>query len=217
MAVSLPKPLLYALLCGFTVLFLYHRSSTMTSYSGNQQASAWSSDFAGWRARATTLPDPASFKATPDNLVFAALYSVPVDPEGFTLALFSPNVAVDASGALLRVEHGDFDGLVKLAHAVNELPDTGEFRNQWRVRQPITSRPIDRIFVKSGAGVRETSVYGWAKETTVLEEPVGTTNTLPGPLYQLVGLVREAREGYEKGREDRAVIDRVKALLGEDV
>lgn len=217
MASSAPKPLLFALACGFTFLLFYHRSTFMASTLGSYDTSAAPSEFAGWRARATALPDPASFKMTSDKLAFAALFNAPVDQEGFTLALFAPDVAVDANGALLRLEADDFNGLAALARAADALPDTGAFRNQWRVRQPITSRPIDRILVKSESGVRETSVYGWAKGSTQLDKPVGTTDTLPRPLYELVELVREAREGHQRGGEDKAVIDRVKTLLGEDV
>lgn len=188
------------------------------SHTGNAHTVAWHSDLEGWRSRASALPDSESFTPEHDTLILAALYNAPVDPEGFTLALFGPDIAVDASGAVLRLPPHDFAGLVRLARDVYALPDTGAFRNQWRVNQPMTSRPIDRLFVRSAGGnVRETSVYGWAKGSTALSTPVDGQETLPGSLYELVGLVREARAGYEKGRGDQAVIDSVKALLGDEI
>lgn len=217
MATIVPKPLFFALLCGFAVLFLYHRSSTTTSDMASYEsadATAWSSKLEGWRQRASPA-DASALRATEDNLVFAAIYSAPVDPEGFTLALFEPDVAVDASGQVLRLIREDFDGLKKLAGEVAQLPETGEFRNQWRVRWPMTSRPIDRILIKTGGELKETSVYGWAKDRRALEKKVGETSELPAPLYELVGVVREGREGYEKGKEQKNVVDSVKALLGD--
>lgn len=48
------------------------------------------------------------------------------------MALFKPDVAVDAMGRVLSVEKPDFDALVSQTKATTSLPDTGSFRNQWR-------------------------------------------------------------------------------------
>lgn len=216
MATSTPKPLLFAILCGFALLFLYHRSSSPPSMSSTTESTAaWSSNLAGWRKRATAVAD-GSLHPSEDKLVFAAIYSTPVDPAGFTLALFEPDTAVDAAGHVLTLLREDFDGLKALAHAVARLPETGEFQNQWRVKWPMTSRPIDRVLVKTPEGIKETSVYGWAKGHTELEEKVGDVEVLPAPLYEFVGVAREGREGVdEHGRENKALVQQVKKLLGD--
>lgn len=172
---------------------------------------------AGWRERATPLSQPTSLDITVDKLIFAAFFSAPALPNSLTLALFSPNVAVDANGTVLHLAKDDFDGLTALAHAVNTLPDSGGFRNQWRVKHPITCRPFDRVLVQSEFGVRETSVYGWDTKLKALEEAVGTITTLPDPLYDLIGLAREAREGHEGARRSEDVVRQVKAFLCDDI
>ena len=51
---------------------------------------------------------------------------------GFSVALFKPNVAIDAMGRVLIVAQEDFTALEELARSVSSLPETGAFRNQWR-------------------------------------------------------------------------------------
>ncbi|KAI0093596.1 hypothetical protein BDY19DRAFT_881625 [Irpex rosettiformis] len=170
----------------------------------------------GWHTRTTPYPSPATFTPTRASLAFAVLRNAQADPEGFTLALFSPDLAVDARGKVLLLQKTDWDGLVGLAGETVDLPKTGKFWNAWKVRQERTSQPIDRLLVatsESGELV-ETSVQGWEKGKTELSEPVGEIAQLPPVLDELVGLVREGREGYVKGEEDKIVIGKIKDVLG---
>ncbi|KAI0818550.1 hypothetical protein BC629DRAFT_1278273 [Irpex lacteus] len=171
---------------------------------------------AGWHSRATPHPSPSTFTPTRSSLAFTILRNAQADPEGFTLALFKPDIAVDARGHVLVLEKGDWEGLVGLAGKTAGLPKTGTFWNTWRVKQERTSQPIDRILVASSeeGELDETSVQGWDSGKTELSESVGETTQLPDVLQEFVGLVREGREGYRRGEEDKAVIAKVKDVLG---
>ncbi|KAL9708651.1 hypothetical protein Ac2012v2_008198 [Leucoagaricus gongylophorus] len=171
----------------------------------------------GWHSRA----EPYSQHFIPDQsaLRLAVLRNTPVDPEGFTLALFdSPaEIAVDASGKVLRVEDADFQGLLNLADQIKDLPLTGNFRNTWVIMQPRTSQPIERVLLpvtgKDGRGLRETSVQGYDGVTTRLKTTVGGIQYLPLALQNLIGSVLEAKEALNDDR-DESMIKRVKAMLG---
>lgn len=173
-------------------------------------------NFEGWHARAKPHSDPHSFVPVRSSLAFAVTHSAPARPHGFTLAAFSPNVLVDASGHVLNLTPEDFAGLVSLAQQTVDLPSTGSFMNAWRVAQPRTSQPIERLFVVGQDGrLVETSVQGYEKGKTELQAPVGNIDHLPPLLYELFGLIAEAREGYEMGQEDSTVIAKVRAVLQE--
>jgi len=166
----------------------------------------------GWFSRATPLSD--NFSPSRDKLAFSVLRNAPVDPEGFTLALFYPNLAVDATGRVLVLSDTDFSGLVNLAKRTPDLPQTGSFMNTWRIRQDRTSQPIDRLFVPVNDELVQTSVQGWERGKKELVTPVGDITELPDVLYDFFGLALEARQGYEKSREDQDVIGQVKAVVG---
>jgi hypothetical protein len=129
------------------------------------------------------------------------------------MSLVKPNHAVDASGHVLTLSTADFSALVAAVHAVSEhVPHTDAFQGQWRVKQARTSYPIDQILIP---GEKEREVYGWAKSDHELElegETKGRT-TLPKELQTLVGLAKEARDGYVRGHKDDTVIGKVRALL----
>lgn len=55
------------------------------------------SSAAGWYARSTPLPS-ANFYPTLNMLLFSVFASTPVNPDGFSVAFFRPNIAVDAAG-----------------------------------------------------------------------------------------------------------------------
>ena len=171
---------------------------------------------AGWHARATPHPSPETFTPTRSSLAFAVLRNAQADPEGFTLALFSPNIAVDARGKVIIIDFDRWDAFVDLARQTVSLPKTGKFWNTWKVKQERTSQPIDRILVASaGSGeLVETSVQGWEKGKTELSEPVGDITQLPKVLDEFVELEREGRDGYVKGEEDKEIIRKVKAVIG---
>jgi hypothetical protein len=169
----------------------------------------------GWHARATQSSSitPSTFKPKAEDIVVTFLYNAPADPDGFTLSLIKPNHAVDASGKILDVQAADFTALTSAVNAVKALPQSTEFGGQWRVKHARTSYPIDRILIK---GEPERGVYGWEKpaegHALELESPVGTHTTLPQELINLVGLAREARQGFRKGHADETVIKKVEAL-----
>lgn len=168
----------------------------------------------GWHARAMPHPSP-DFTPTKDVLAFAVLLNAPIDPEGFTMALFQPDVAIDARGRVLQPQPQDFAALVALAQEANGLPDTGSFMNAWRVAHARTSQKIDRLFAKvtPGGDIRETSVQGWDPEKTQLQDAVGDYQALPLVLQELFGYIQEGREGFVRGEENKELISRVKALV----
>lgn len=177
--------------------------------------SSSSISLAGWHARTTPHPSPETFVPTRSALAFAVLRNAQADPEGFTLALFSPNIVVDARGRVLILAIDEWDAIVDMARKTLNLPKTGKFWNTWRVKQERTSQPIDRILVASAGGeLAEESVQGWAKGKTELSEPVGEITRLPQVLDEFVELVREGRDGYVKGEEDKEIIKKVKGVLG---
>jgi hypothetical protein len=177
----------------------------------------WSSDYADWQKRAQPHSDPGAFTPTKDGLVLAVLRNAPVEHFGFTLAVFDGGdvqagnkIAVNAKGDVLVLSPEDFDGLKRLAGEVAALPDTGNFRNTWKVKALTTSQPIDRIFVKTESEeLKEVSVQGFSKTQNELKSPEGT---LPGVLSELTGLVLEAREGVQVG-QDTPLILRIKDVI----
>ncbi|KAL0570936.1 hypothetical protein V5O48_011020 [Marasmius crinis-equi] len=183
----------------------------------------------GWHARAlqTPHPEPDSYTPTSESLVFVALSNTPVIPEGFSLAVFkhddsNQNVAIDALGRVLLLSESDYAGLSTLAQKITiDLPDTGNFRNTWVVKQDRTSQPIDRLLVKGAEDgkLKQTSVQGWSESTRELKAPVGEYTELPETLSEFVGLVREAREGFEfgPGHSDPPAVKKVKDLLPDDL
>ncbi|KAG5645135.1 hypothetical protein DXG03_006852 [Asterophora parasitica] len=190
---------------------------------------SWSSPFATWHARAlqTPHPNPHSFTPTRDNLRFALLLNAQAEHEGISLALFSQSkdngegsetVAVDALGRVLVVPEKDTAGILGLAQQALKLPQTGAFRNTWVIRRPTTSQPIDRLFILpasgSSAAPHEVSVQGFSKETRELVEPVDDIKELPSVLWELAGLVLEARDGAVYGeRRDEIVLGKVREVF----
>ncbi|KAI0647190.1 hypothetical protein C8Q79DRAFT_958099 [Trametes meyenii] len=169
----------------------------------------------GWYARTTLHPDGTDFVPARDKLVFAVLLNAPADPEGFTAALFRPDVAVDARGRVLQVKSDDFAALTGLAGQVGALPDTGSFMNAWRVAHDRTSQKIDRLFVSSADGqIKETSVQGWHPEQKKLKDAVADYEELPPVLHELFGYIQEARTDYRRGEEEnKSLIFQIKAIV----
>jgi len=134
-----------------------------------------------------------------------------VEPDGFTMALVKPNFAVDASGHLLTLSTADFTAFTQAVEDVKSVEDSGGFMGQWRVKQARTSYPIDQVLIP---GEKSREVYGWAKgdgDLELEEETKGHT-TLPKALQVIVGLAKEARDGYVRGQKDDSVINKVRAL-----
>lgn len=162
----------------------------------------------GWHARATE--HTGSFAPAKEDVLLNALLNSPVEPNGFTVSIVKPNIAVDARGKVLSLSNDDFAAFEAKIEEVKALPQTSGFRGQWRVKQQRTSYPIDIIQIP---GEAERSVYGWSATTSTLEETTNGYTTLPEPLQTLIGWAREAREGYHRGQADGTEIEKVKNIL----
>ncbi|KAF8064325.1 hypothetical protein FPV67DRAFT_1419929 [Lyophyllum atratum] len=191
---------------------------------------SWSSPFASWHKRAlqTPHPSPDAFTPTRHNLQLAVLLNAPIENEGITLTLFSQptgdgydseTVAVDALGRVLIVSEKDAAGILGLAKEALALPPTEQFRNTWSIKHPFTSQPIDRLLIPSSGsatGLHEVSVQGFSKTTRELKRPVEGITELPETLWELTGLVLEARD--EAGlpgdeRRNEVVLGKVREAL----
>ncbi|KAG9096413.1 hypothetical protein FRC06_008689 [Ceratobasidium sp. 370] len=175
----------------------------------------------GWHSRATPHPDGAAYDVQKENIVFAMTRNTRVEPNGFSVALFKPNVAIDAMGRVFVLNHEDFSALASLAAEAANLPDTGSFRNQWRqVAPPFkhdrTDYPIDELHVATSKGLHSIGIYGHDGQTTTLKPPVGDITNLPPPLNSIVTLAKEGRNGFERGTENTEVVSKVKAVLGDE-
>jgi len=187
----------------------------LTAMTTALSSSQWSSEYSGWHSRSTPYDSPDKFTPTQESLAFAVLRSTQGTPDGYTLAFFTPNIAVDAMGRVLVVPADHFAGITLLAKQTLELPSTNSFRNSWRIDQQRTEQPIERLLVptKEGQNFKQTGVQGFEKGKKMLKEKVGDLTELPDVLYELFGLVAEAREGYVRGGEDTETISEVKAVL----
>ncbi|OBZ75798.1 hypothetical protein A0H81_04158 [Grifola frondosa] len=212
LAVFTPKLLLVSILAFIGGYFLYSRHAPLhPAYSISMSPSP----NAGWHARAQ--PSPRAFVPTRDALVFAVLLNAQADHDGFTLALFRPDVAVDARGAVLTVDPADFARLAELAQQTTTLPPTGSFMNAWRVAHDRTEQKIDRLFAATSTDgpLVQTSVQGYSPRMRQLKPAVGDVTELPDVLQELFGYIQEGREGFIRGEEDKEIIARVKALVNE--
>ena len=171
---------------------------------------------ANWRDRAERIRNPESWQPERKDLVFAVVRNAPVEHHALTLALFRPNIGVDASGNVLALKEDDFSALSRLATQTLDLPQTGEFRNAWVIRRPTTSQPIERLLVStSESEVAETSVQGYNNQGEFeLREPVGDFTVLPHLLQDLFGLILKARVDYDPRNRHEAVLKKVLDVVG---
>lgn len=221
LSITVKRPfVLYTAVLAFVLLLAYNskpilqRASFLSKDHSGEIMTSWSSKYSGWHTRATPSISPESFTPTREGLAFASLYHAPANPDGFSVAFFHPNIAVDARGVVLVVNQDDFAGLEKLAKQSLELPQTGLPMNTWRINQRRTDQPIHRLHVpRSSDEIVETGVQGFEKGKKSLKEPVDGINELPEVLHEIIGLVVEGREGYERGKANEEVIGKVKAVL----
>jgi len=193
----------------------------------------WDSPLSGFLQRADPYPGSnREFRPARSSLKLAVLRNAPVEPEGFTLAVFSsgasdddltqPYYAVDARGIVRVLKQADVDILKQLLVGVRRLPLSDNFRNTWRLKQETTSQPIDRILIpRVVLGERpaddyeneydEVGVQGFDYRVRELKEAVEDIQTLPQELWELTGAVLEARHGDQ---EDGGVLSYVRRLLG---
>ncbi|KAF8155417.1 hypothetical protein B0H34DRAFT_713184 [Crassisporium funariophilum] len=228
-----PKPLLYFSVFGFVTLITVYHFLTPTSFLTGplefirqMTQPNWSSVHTGFLTRATPHSDPHSYKPSRSQLRLVVLQNGPVDPEAFTMALFSDRTCVNKKGHMSILTPADYEGIMGLANDVSKLPPTGEFRNQWRVAHPRTGFAIDRILVPLPGTTlpstplatytdeyKETGVYGFDEHATRLEAGVEGNADLPGALWELTGLAREATR--QEGEYDGMVLERVRGILGD--
>jgi len=171
---------------------------------------------ANWRDRAERIRNPESWQPERKNLVFAVIRNAPVEHHALTLALFHPNIGVDASGNVLALKEDDFSTISRLATQTLDLPQTGEFRNAWIISRPTTSQSIERLLVSTAeSAVAETSIQGYNNQGEFeLREPVGDITVLPPLLQDLFGLILKARADYDPRNRHEAVLTRVLDVVG---
>ncbi|QRV77940.1 hypothetical protein RhiJN_05955 [Ceratobasidium sp. AG-Ba] len=176
-----------------------------------------SSSATGWHKRSEPHPDGSSYVVKQENLVLGLGRSTRREPEGFTVAFFKPDVAIDAMGKVLKVKADDFSALVDKAYETVGLPQSDLFGNLWSVKQPVSDLAIDRLLTAGSSSSIDQqhiiSVYGHDGVTRELEEPVGGYTELPESLNDILTLGKEAREDYIFGEEDTAVVDAANAVL----
>ncbi|KAG6914667.1 hypothetical protein DXG01_016026 [Tephrocybe rancida] len=197
-----------------------------------QLTSPWSSPFESWHSRALLNPFPSPYSFTPsqDRLILTMILNAQTEPEGLSLALFSlpdstETIAVDARGRVLLVSEKDSQGLLALAQTALALPKTGRFWNGWSVKQNVSCFPVHRLFVSTsasetpgsdGEAFHQISVAGYSKEKRVLSDPVGKYTELPDALWELFGLVLEARADAGSrwdNQRDEMVLGKVREAL----
>ncbi|KDQ49500.1 hypothetical protein JAAARDRAFT_641197 [Jaapia argillacea MUCL 33604] len=61
-----------------------------------------------WSTRANPHSSPSTFTLTRDSFVLTVLLNAPSDTDGFTLALFKSEIAVDSVGRVLILQPTDF-------------------------------------------------------------------------------------------------------------
>jgi len=202
-----------------TLLFLYFYRPfsgldvldwTSNIMSGEQKpCHTTSHDASGWHSRASEFAG-GTFEPKKEDVVLVSLINSQVEHDGFTLGLIKPNLAVDARGKILVIAADDFKAIEKLTEKAAELPKTGAFRGQWRVKHDRTGFPISRLLVP---GKEEISVYGWDKNTKKLQTPVQGHEDLPDVLQTLFGWINEGRDGYVRGAQDAGPIKKVRDLV----
>jgi hypothetical protein len=168
-----------------------------------------------WRDRASPHDSPFSWSPRRSDLAFAVLRNGPVETDALTLALFNPNIAVDAMGNVLTLDSGDFDHLVSLANLIPDLPPTNIPWNTWAIKQPITSQPIDRLLLPLDDDTyMEISVQGYDSVGRELKEPVAVFPTLPDVIHELFELIAYSRVDYDRNSRDDETLEAVLQAVG---
>jgi hypothetical protein len=210
---SLTKPLFVCVLAAVALLLFWNQRLYYLSPETEMQPA-----IADWRDRAERVRNPESWQPERKGLVFAVIRNAQVEHHALTLALFRPNIGVDASGTVLALKEDDFSTLSSLASQTLDLPQTDNFRNTWIIRRPTTSQPIERLFVPtSDSEVAETSVQGYNdKGEFELKRPVGEITVLPPLLQDLFGLILKARADYDRQHRNEAVLNKVLDVVGNE-
>lgn len=146
------------------------------------------------------------------------VHNAQVEHHTLTLALFRPNIGVDANGNVLALKEGDFSILSSLASKASELPQTGNSRNTWIIRRPTTSQSIECLLVStSESEFAQTSVQGYNNRGEFeFKRPVGEITVLPPLLQDLFGLILKARADYDPQRHNEVVLKEVLDTIGSE-
>lgn len=188
------------------------------------QTSSMTSPISGFLDRAEPYDRPTSeFKPPRSAIELVVLRNTPVEPEGFTLAIFASDsqkppgkkhYAVDTQGRILVLQDKDVAGIQDLVSKVVELPQPDRWGNTWALSQPRTSQPIERILIPTGreSEFDEIGVQGFDGRVRELKVAVGGFAELPDVLWDLTEAAMEAR--VEGGERDEDVLGYVRGLLG---
>lgn len=171
-----------------------------------------STSLAGWHSRAISRPNSSSFAPSSDNFVFGVIRSTQVNPSGFLLAFFLPNVVVDTAGRALQLSDGEWDQFSHLAQDAAKRPQPGGFQNQWRIKQDRTSWPILQLHVKNGEE-KIVSVYGFDGKSDKLEKTTVGRDTLPDKIMEFFGLVLEAKDNVEVGKPNVELLSKARTIV----
>lgn len=208
MASSAFKPVLYCAALVVASFFLFQNLLIRPQFATMSDSN--------WTDRAKSHPSPSSWTPSRSDLAFAVVRNGPVEHHALTLALFKPDIAIDAMGNILVLKSEDFARLTGLANKTPDLPETGTFRNTWVVDQPTTSQTIDRLLVPAGdSDYKQISVQGYAANKKQLKQPVGDVAELPDVLHELFGLISYSRAGYNKGSRNEDTLSKVLDIIGD--
>ncbi|KAF9027088.1 hypothetical protein BDZ89DRAFT_1067083 [Hymenopellis radicata] len=203
------KPIVFCILAGsLSVYIYYNRTQLLSSLT---MASAPST----WKSRAHAHPSPSTYSPTYASLALLAMRDMPAIQNSLTLAVFTDKVAITASGEVVVLSSEDYDAIMSLAEQAKALPLPDSFAHTWRVKHPMTSRPIDRVRLGTPGAVdmHQFAVYGYDSEKKELKEPVGDITHLPGELSELMELVLEGRADLKKDEINAEIVEKVKSIV----
>ncbi|EIN06692.1 hypothetical protein PUNSTDRAFT_145213 [Punctularia strigosozonata HHB-11173 SS5] len=160
-------------------------------------AYVWSSDITGWRNRSQPHPHPLSFFPSRENLQFAVSSCAMIECPMHVFAMFSSSsssVGIEASGKALILDEGDAGALMRLTNAILGLSD-----GPWNIDTDVSCQSSSIITAANadGPGLTTVSVHAYSKNNRKLEKPVDGVTELPDALYELLGLMNEAYQGWE--------------------
>lgn len=184
--------------------FIYFYLSAIPKLgSMDRTDTSWSSKYSGWRQRANPSVHP--FTPTRENFLFAISINAMGVSDGFEVALFKPNIAVDTLGIVLELSGDDFDGFVRLAHET-----AGHEVWQWRIYSDWSCRPITNVRVSQGADkpFAEAGVYAYEKGARRLEDG----GRLPDAPTELFGLAAEVPYRGKDGEKSDELIRKIQEL-----
>lgn len=169
----------------------------------------WSSKLEGWYKRARPHSSPPDIDFSEAKIIMASRYSA-MGGSGFNMALFeldsNGKIAVDARGQVLILDAEDAAAFSTLLDNTLSLPT-----HEYRIWHLSTCRPFDIISVAAaGDKFEEFSIYGYRKSMRDLEENDGQ---LPDALWELYGVVEEAKSRGRNEEKDEEVLNAVKARL----